>query len=66
MTATVHTTPASATSELARYVRRYWDEVAEFRGVPADAPSDDDDAIGIYFDVHGSESYTLTIAAVVG
>lgn len=60
----VHESEQGARAAAANWAREYWDEVAGLSDVPDETPSDDEDAISIYFDAHEREFYSITETSV--
>ena len=56
---------ADATAYLAGWVRDWWSELIERRSsAPAEPPEDDTEAISLYFELHGDETYRRDIVTV--
>lgn len=53
-----------ADTYLAGWVRDWWSEVAERGTAPAEPPTDDTEAIRIYFEAHDDETYYRDIVTV--
>ena len=59
----VHPNRESAVAEAARFVREWWDEVA-IASEMDEPPEDNEEAVNLYFDVHESETCTITTERV--
>ncbi|KJR10542.1 hypothetical protein [Gordonia sihwensis] len=55
---------ADADTYLAGWVRDWWLEVAESGAAPAEPPTDDTEAISMYFELHGNDTYYRDIVTV--
>lgn len=58
----IYSSAEAATLALAMYVEQSWDAVVGLGGVPDEAPEDNEEAIDIYFESLGDESYTIAPA----